>query len=175
MMRGSVVDCRVFASQATIDAVTTHLFSEPLFPLVPPIKFIPLTDAVELEQSHAKISFRPLVHPGGSLGFKLELQGKSIAYITDTTVDGSYTDFIRSVDVLIHECYFPDDLSEWAAKTGHSYTSSVAMLAKEANVGRLYLTHIDPQRADDDPIGLKVARAIFPETYIAEDCMAIDF
>ena len=48
------------------------------------------------------------------------------------------------------------------------------MLAKEAGVGRLFLTHIDPQRSDDDPIDIATARAIFPETLLAEDLLEID-
>jgi ribonuclease BN (tRNA processing enzyme) len=98
-----------------------------------------------------------------------------MAYITDTTVDRSYEDFIRGVDLLIHECYFPDDRSEWSEKTGHSHTSTVATLAKNADVGRLLLVHIDPTRPDDDPIGLDAARAIFPNTDLAEDRMTTEF
>ena len=78
-------------------------------------------------------------------------------------------------DVLIHECYFPDNLSEWAAKTGHSAATPVAQLAKAANVGRLLLVHVDPQRPDDDPVGMDAIRSIFPKTELAEDLMEIEF
>jgi ribonuclease BN (tRNA processing enzyme) len=120
------------------------------------------------------ITHHPLNHPGGSLGFLLEMDGKRLAYITDTTVDGTYTEFIRGADVLIHECNFPDELAQWCEKTGHSHTTQVATLAREAQVGRLYLTHIDPQQPGDDPIGLQTARAIFPTTVLAEDLMEIE-
>ena len=116
-----------------------------------------------------------LNHPGGCVGYRLDLpDGRSLAYITDTTTDADYGEFIRGVDVLIHECYFPDDLAEWCSTTGHSSTTPVARRALEAGVGRLYLTHIDPRRPDDDPIGLATARAIFPETYLAEDLLEIE-
>ena len=46
--------------------------------------------------------------------------------------------------------------------------SSVAELAKAANVKRLYLVHVDPQRPDDDPVGLDSIRAVFPHTDLAE-------
>lgn len=174
LVRGAIAKCRIHALPKTIAAVKEHLFAEPLFPLLPAFEFLPLSDRVEVGQGVGVITHHALNHPGGSLGFKLEVQGKQIAYITDTTVDGSYTEFIRGVDVLIHECYFPDEMSEWASKTGHSHTSQVALLAKEADVARLYLVHIDPNRSDDDPIGLATARTIFPETYLAEDLMEID-
>jgi len=98
-----------------------------------------------------------------------------VAFITDTIADGSYLDFIHGVDVLIHECYFPDSEAEWADKTGHSFTTAVAHLAQDAGVGRLYLVHVDPKRLEDDPIGIETARGIFPETILAEDRMTVEF
>jgi len=109
------------------------------------------------------------------VGFRIDWPDRSLAYITDTTAPGDYTDFIRGVDVLIHECYFPDNLSEWAAKTGHSAATPVAQLATDANVGRLLLVHVDPQRPDDDPVGMASIRSIFPNTQLAEDLMEIEF
>ena len=100
---------------------------------------------------------------------------RSLAYITDTTAPGNYTEFVRGVDVLVHECYFPDELDDWARKTGHSSSSNVAKLAKAANVKRLYLVHVDPQRADDDPVQLESIRAIFPNAELAEDLMEVEF
>lgn len=174
MLLGQISHCRIHASASTNAAVRDHLFSEPLFPILPAFEFDTLTDGVSVGNGTATVTHHPLNHPGGSMGFKLEHQGKRIAYITDTTVDGTYPDFIRGVDLLIHECNFPDTHSDWAAKSGHSHTSQVVSLAKEAAVGRLLLTHIDPQRREDDPIGLSAARAIFPNTEIAEDLMHVD-
>lgn len=164
---------RVHADAPTLAAVKTHLFSQPVFPVLPAFEFRELTGNLTFRD--AKLTHMPLAHPGGSRGFRLDFaEGSSLAYITDTMVDGTYTEFIRGVDVLIHECYFPDLHAEWCAKTGHSHTSQVAHLAREARVGRLYLTHIDPQRTDDDPLDLAAARAIFPETFLAEDEMTIE-
>ncbi len=72
-------------------------------------------------------------------------------------------------DLLIHECNFADNMAAWCEKTGHSHTTQVATLAREADVRRLVLTHVDPQHPEDDPLGIDVARAIFPETQLAED------
>ena len=116
----------------------------------------------------------PLAHPGGSTGFRINWPGRSLAYITDTTASRDYLDFIRGVDLLVHECNFPDSMAQWSAKTGHSNTTPVAELAREARVKRLFLTHFDPQRANDDPIDIETARAIFPATDLAEDLMEVD-
>ena len=174
LLQSTITHCRVHALPSTINAVREHLFSQPLFPVLPPFEFLPLTDVELIDNGRGMITHHPLHHPGGSTGYKLEIDGKLVAYITDTTVDGTYTEFVRGVDVLVHECYFPDKMSEWAAKTGHSHTSQVTALAKAAGVGRLFLTHIDPQRSDDDPIGLDAARAVFRETYLAEDLLEIE-
>lgn len=92
-----------------------------------------------------------------------------MAYVTDTTVDGTYTEFIRGTDLLIHECNFSDNMAAWSEKTGHSHTTQVATLARDAHVKRLVLTHIDPQHPEDDPLGLETAQGIFPATELAED------
>jgi ribonuclease BN (tRNA processing enzyme) len=173
MLQGTVTRCRVHAEQKVINAIQQHLFATPLFPVLPAFEFVTLTGRVAV--NGCTITHVPVKHPGGAVGFLLEANGKRVAYITDTTVDGSYTEFIRGVDVLIHECYFPDDMAQWCEKTGHSHTSQVAELAREAAVGRLYLTHIDPQRPDDDPVNLAVARRIFAKSELAEDLMEIEF
>ena len=97
--------------------------------------------------------------------------------MTDTTasIDADYTEHIRGVDLLIHECYFPDERADWARKTGHSSVTPVAQVAKQAGVGRLVLVHLDPGASADDPVGVETARAIFPATDLGRDLMVIDF
>jgi ribonuclease BN (tRNA processing enzyme) len=89
--------------------------------------------------------------------------------------DAPYLDAIRNVDVLLHECYFPDSGQRMASLTGHSHTTPVAELAREANVKRLVLVHIYPLSNDDDPIDVEAARRVFPATEIAHDRMEIEF
>ncbi|MCA9066427.1 MAG: metal-dependent hydrolase, partial [Planctomycetaceae bacterium] len=60
-------------------------------------------------------------------------------------------------------------------KTGHSHASAVASLAADSGAGRLILVHADPQKTDDDPIGLPAIQKIFPNTVLAEDLMEIQF
>ncbi len=111
------------------------------------------------------------------MAFRLQWPGHSMAYVTDTTAstDADYVDAIRGVDLLVHECYFPDHRAEWARQTGHSHTTPVAEVARRAGVGRLVLVHVDPLAEEPDPIGLDVARAIFPHTLLGKDLMELDF
>jgi len=158
-------------------ALDEHLFSAPLFPKKPPMDFIPLGDPEEALSGEGRMTHFPLEHPGGSIGFRLDWPGHSMAYVTDTTadVDADYVERIRGVDLLVHECYFADAQADWARRTGHSWTTSVAQVARRAAVGRLILTHLNPLSSDHDPVGLDVARAIFPETELGEDLMELEF
>jgi ribonuclease Z len=174
LLSGKPTRATIHATPQTLAAVQEHVFAQPIFPILPPYAFQPLAEKVSV-QGQGTLSHRALGHPGGSIGFRIDWPGRSLAFITDTTVDGSYTDFIDGVDLLIHECYFPDELSEVAAKTGHSSTTPVAELARKARVGRLCLIHLDPRRTDADPIGLGTARKIFRKTELAEDLMTVEF
>ena len=119
----------------------------------------------------------PLQHPGGSLGFRLDWPGHSLAYVTDTTAtkDADYLEKIRGVDLLIHECYFGDDMPEKAKLTGHSCATPTAEVAAAAEVGRLVLVHINPLLDSDDELDLAAARKIFPNLEIGVDRMELEF
>lgn len=176
IMKREVESLNVYGTKSTLDAVREHLFAQAIFPVdLPNTTYIELPDDGVVLSDGGKLSHIPLQHPGGSSGYRIDWPDRSLAYITDTTAPGDYVEFIRDVDLLIHECYFPDDMQDWAQQTGHSHTTAVAELAKAATVKQLYMVHIDPQRPDDDPIDLNRARAIFPETYVAEDRMEIEF
>jgi ribonuclease BN (tRNA processing enzyme) len=180
MRNGQLERVRVYGRPETLQAVREHLFAPPLFPKQPAYEYVVLDGPVEIPSGGQVSHLRLAQHPGGSVGYRIDSNAasgpgtKSMAYITDTCVDGSYAEFVRGVDLLIHECYFPDDCGEMAALTGHSSTSAVAEVARDAGVGRLLLVHIDPRRTDDDPVGVRRARELFPNTDIAEDLMEID-
>ncbi len=166
----------VHALPDKLAAVDDHLFSPDLFPVKPPFEWRRLADEVILSDG-SRLTHFPLDHPGGSIGFRIDWPDRSLAYVTDTTAkrDAPYIEQIRGVDVLFHECYFRDGMEEQAELTGHSCTTPVAQVAKAAAAGRLILMHVDPTSEEDDPIGIDRARAIFPETEIAEDGMVIEF
>jgi ribonuclease BN (tRNA processing enzyme) len=171
------VECvRVHGEEAKLAALREHLFSTSLFPAQPPIEWQPLTAPVPLAHG-GQLTYFPLEHPGGALGYRLDWPERSLAYITDTTArdDAAYIPQIRGVDVLLHECYFPDGWEDRAALTGHSCLSAVARVARAARVGLLILVHINPMAASDDVLPLDAAREIFAHTYIGRDQMEVDF
>jgi len=166
----------IHAMPDKLAAVEEHLFAEALFPKKPACEFRPLAETVGLPGG-GKLTHFPLKHPGGTVGYRLDWPDHSMGYVTDTTAsaDAAYVENLRGVDLLVHECYFPDAQADWAKLTGHSCTTPVAEVARRAGVKRLILTHINPMSDADDPIGLDVAQAIFPATELGADGMEVEF
>jgi ribonuclease BN (tRNA processing enzyme) len=169
---------RVFGEAEKLAAIQEHLFSEFIFPVRPPMEFWPLRtdEPVELIDG-GRVTHFALEHVGGTVGYRVDWPDRSMAYVTDTTAapDADYVERIRGVHLLVHECYFPDGHEDWAAKTGHSCTTPVAQVARAAEVGRLVIVHVDPVVTEADPIGLDVARKVFPNTQLGSDLQEIEF
>lgn len=172
----------VYGEKAKLEILRKHLFHELLFPVMPSIQWHPIDDyGQRFKVNGTECRWIPLEHPGGSVGYRIELEGHSLAYITDTTATrhASYWEEIQGVDWLIHECNFSDEWIDLAIKTGHSWTSAVLDNACRAKINRLILTHINPLANQQDPLGLEAIRqrgevAIPSKLIIAEDSMVID-
>jgi len=174
----------IHGEEHKLQAIREHLFHRDLFPVELDAEWRPLPDDVAasdggvLLPDGGRLSHFAVEHPGGAVGFRIDWPARSLAYVTDTSarVEAAYVERIRGVDLLLHECNFGDDTdAAFAATTGHSRTSDVAEVAKAAGVGRLILTHLAPHRSIVDPVGLDVARRIFPNTELAEDLKPIEF
>ena len=165
--------CRVHAQSEVLTAIQQHLLHPAIFPVLPQLEWVSLEPIVEIPGG--RLCWFPLHHPGGATGFRIDFDnGKSLAYVCDTYANPDSIEPLRGVDLLIHECTFPDSLSQWCEVTGHSHTSQVAKLAAEADVGQLFLTHIDPQQQGDDPLGIATAQRLFARTSIASDFLEVE-
>jgi len=168
----------IYGEAEKLESVNEHLFSELLFPVRPGFKTCALSPGEELSlPDGVTVRCFLLEHRGGTVGYRFDWPDRSMAYVTDTTAapDIAYRQHIAGVDLLLHECYFPDDQAELAAKTGHSVTSAVAELALRARVARVVLVHINPTLSGTDPLGLERARRIFPNMSLGHDLMELDF
>jgi ribonuclease Z len=136
----------------------------PLFPI--PLPFPVQRAPAKFRIGDIEVESRPLEHSAPVFGYRLRFpDGETLGYVTDTTAHGEYTEWLRGVDVLVHECTFTREHRKWAEITKHSYTESVAQLARDAGVGQLYLTHIGP--LEDATSLLDEVQAIFPNTVLA--------
>lgn len=152
----------VYAQRKKIEALCSHLFHEDLFPVMPPIEWHALEDlGTEFSIGETQVAWFPLQHPGGSVGYRLDWNSTSLAYVTDTTSreDAEYWGHIQGVEWLLHECNFSDRYRELAIRTGHSWTSAVLENAAHAKIRRLLLSHFNPLETGIDPIELDAATA----------------
>ncbi|HEX5443879.1 MAG TPA: MBL fold metallo-hydrolase [Pirellulales bacterium] len=166
----------VHAAPDKLQAVREHLLHPALFPAPLPCEFRPLASEVPLVGG-GRLTHFPVMHPGGAVGFRLDWPGHALAYVTDTTAaeDAEYVAAIRGVDLLVHECNFPDSDAALAARTGHSTATPVAQVARRAGVGRLVLVHVNPLADSEAALELDNARPIFPNLVVAHDRMEIEF
>jgi ribonuclease Z len=111
------------------------------------------------------------INPEQVLG--VERRGRKIVYSGDTNPCHEMVDFASHADVLIHESTFESAQEDKALKTGHSTTTHAAMIAKEAQVSQLILSHISTRYRDSD-ILKKEAKQIFDKVMVAEDFMILE-
>ena len=97
--------------------------------------------------------------------------------MTDTIArpEAAYVERIAGVDVLLHDCYFPNSLAQAAAYTAHSHTAAVAQVAARAQVQRLVMIHHNTLGLRVGGAELESAQAIFPNTDVGLDGMEIEF
>jgi ribonuclease Z len=106
------------------------------------------------------------------------IKGRTVVYCTDTTYCANAVALAAAADVLIHEATFAEEDAHLARQSAHSTASEAARVAAEARVRQLILTHVSPRYAPGNAIELPrllvQARAIFPQTIIAEDFMTFE-
>lgn len=147
VLYGKDVKAHVVGMPSKLKAVEEHLFQEDLFPVSPPYQKIELDQDVPGLPEGVRWKSFPVIHPGGAVGYRFQFpDGKSIAYVTDTTAKpgADYLEHIQDVDLLIHECYFKDGLEDRAELTGHSCLTPVLEIAKAANAKKVALVHLNP-------------------------------
>ncbi len=121
-----------------------------------------------VEVNGIKVYWEYAQHPGATVGYKIDVGGRKIAWIPDNEFLQGYTgspegltrdhpvvtpyrrmiDFLSDADLVIHEAQYTND--EYPAKIGwgHCCVSNACLLMKLANVRRWIVTHHDPAHDD---------------------------
>jgi ribonuclease Z len=100
--------------------------------------------------------------------------GRRIVITGDTRPCAATTEMSRNADLLVHEATFGDEEADRAIETGHSTAREAAMVARDAEVRRLVLTHISARYSRDASDLEREARQVFPTVLVARDGTEID-
>ncbi|HST23007.1 MAG TPA: ribonuclease Z [Blastocatellia bacterium] len=185
---GSVTDLKTVYEAADY-TVTTHPLDHRLFALGYRVQEHPRPGRFNLERA------RELGVPEGPMFRRLQLgeniqlsdgrivqssdvmgperPGKAVAYCTDTRPFDGTIKLARDVDLLIHEATYTEELTEEAHDYGHSTAAQAASIARDAGARRLLITHYSTRYPDVTPL-VEEARAIFPDTLLAQDLVEVE-
>ena len=152
-------------TEGPLGEVFTRMMQPPFFPIEPKqlagdVRFHDTGDD-DFPVGTAKIRSRWVRHVGPTLGFRVEWNGVSIAYVPDhgpgcspddpdDYVPHEMLELCDGVDVLIHDAQHTHE--EYGPKRhwGHCTIEYAVRVARESGARKLVLFHHDPAHGDDD-------------------------
>jgi len=170
----------------TLKRVLGEFMISPLFP-VPPEVF---RSTVEYRDFNAgdtlasvkgvRVRTAPLNHPDGATGYRVEYNGRSICYVSDTehvpgSLDRNILGLIAGAELVIYDCMYTDDEYRHYVGWGHSTWQEGIRLCKEAGAQRMVVFHHDPDHDDDmlDGIAREVEKAL-PGSLVAHEGLVLE-
>jgi len=121
-----------------------------------------------------------LNHPDGATGYRLEYQGKSVVYITDTEhvpeqPDPAVLGLMDGADLVIYDSTYTDEEFPQYVGWGHSTWQEGVRLAMKAGTKQLAIFHHEQDHEDDfmDRVA-EEARRMWPGALVAREGLRID-
>jgi phosphoribosyl 1,2-cyclic phosphodiesterase len=119
------------------------------------IRFHGVSDA-DFELDSAKVKVRPVPHVGPTVGYRVDWDGVSVAYLSDhqaplglDTVADSVLELCDGVDLLIHDAqYTPEEFAQ-KSHWGHCTVEYALLVAQQSGARRMAMFHHDPAHGDD--------------------------
>lgn len=134
-------------------------FPVPLKHLGASLEFHPIQEG-RYAVGKTNISAIYLNHPGSTLGYKIESEGKSIIYISDNELayapkssyvpDMKILEFCKGADLLIHDGQYTEEEYFRKKGWGHSSFNAALQLAIASKVKSCVIFHHEPEHSDDD-------------------------
>lgn len=156
-------------SRKILNQLINQPFTAPVSMFDYPVRIVELPG--EEAQLPFEISSLPLIHAAPCVGYRFKLEGKIIAYCTDTGYCENAVALARNADLLITECTLRSgETKDWP----HLNPEDAARIAREAGAKRLILTHFEATKflsLEDRKEAEKAARKTFPEVIAAMDDM----
>ncbi len=169
----------------TLKQVLVEMMMAPLFPVPPEIfqadviyEDFNCGDVLKPREG-VTIRTAPLNHPNRATGYRIEFNGNSICYITDTehfedTIDQNVLDLVSGADIVIYDATYSDEEYPRFKGFGHSTWQEGVRMVEAAGAKTLVIFHHDPSHDDDfmDEIA-KQAEAVHPGTIVAREGMTL--
>jgi len=172
-------------NQGGVENVLSTQMHNPMFP-------------VPLEAMQAQLEFRdfeagddltlyddltvrtaPLNHPNGATAYRIDYDGKSVVYVTDTEhipgkPDQNILGLIEGADLVIYDSTYTEEEFPEKIGWGHSTWNEGVRLCRAANVKQMAIFHHDPEHLDDfmDDIAAQ-AKAEWENTFVCHEGMDI--
>lgn len=119
------------------------------------------------------ITFARTVHAAVCYAMRLETDdGATLAYTADTGTIESVLDLARGSDILISEATMPENTKKPGRASGHLKPSEAGMLANEAGVKTLVLSHLWSERSAAEVLEA-AGRSFTGRTVIAKPGLAV--
>lgn len=125
----------------------------------------------KLQMDHEVKVGNKTVRPSDVMGEKRS--GKKIGISGDTRPTKKLEDFFKNCNYLSFDSTFSNELKEKAIETCHSTAKEAAILAKNANVENLILTHFSARYKNEDEL-LAEAKIIHNSVIAAKDLLEIE-
>ena len=111
------------------------------------VEIEPRPEAPVLEGRTFRVEASPAEHSIPNAALRVTFAAKdergTVVYSSDTKPCDAVVRLAQGVEVLVHEATFGGQIVE-AERFGHSTAAEAGRVAREAKVGRLILTHLDP-------------------------------
>lgn len=161
-----------------------RLFSPPLFPIhlsaFPGKKaFNDLDNGQLLDFGGFQLRTFALNHPDKALGFRLEVDQRSLVYVTDTehtpgSPDQNILKSIQNADLMIYDSTYTDDTLKEHTGWGHSTWQEGVRLAQAAGVRQVCFYHHGPDHPDTTLQEIETqAQKVFPRSFMARQGQTI--
>lgn len=121
----------------------------------------------------------PLNHPNGATAYRIEAEGKTVCYVTDTEhvpgkLDQNILDLIRGADLVIYDSTYTEEEYPKKVGWGHSTWEEGIRLCRSAGAKHLAIFHHDPDHTDDFMERVdEQARHTWDKAFVAREGMVI--
>jgi phosphoribosyl 1,2-cyclic phosphodiesterase len=177
----ALVDVFGPAQEGGLGATLASMVRPPFFPVhmaqfQGTFRFHELGETDDFAIGAVKVKVRSIPHIGRTLGFRLEADGRALAYLSDhqapldlRTVDPNVLELCDGADLVLHDAQYTEsefaELPDW----GHSTANYAVRVAREAGAKRLALYHHDPAHSDDE-----IDRMLGEARALAADTVALE-